>query len=387
MIFLRLALLSVVLLLGACGKEPLYQEQAYVFGTQVDMSIYGEDEAKARQAVASVMHEFQRLHDLLHAWKPSELSELNAAIAQGKSKDVPPEVAAMLQDAARMSAQSGGLFNPAIGGLIQAWGFQADDFKAILPDEKKIAALVKANPQMGDLVFDSEPNPSQPPLVRGGASYSPLTAKGSLQSSGEPTGVLLAGARGAGGVKVSSRNPTVKLDLGGYAKGYALDRAVAILKQQGIKNALINIGGNVLALGQHGSRAWRVGIQHPRKPGPLATLDLHDGEAIGTSGDYQRYFELNGKRYCHLIDPRSGYPAQGTQAVTILTHGERAGLLSDGSSKPLFISGAQGWRAAARQMQISEAMLIDANGVVHLTAELQKRLEFTDKSTVSKVEP
>jgi len=142
-----------------------------------------------------------------------------------------------------------------------------------------------------------------------------------------------------------------------------------------------------LALGQHGSRAWRVGIQHPRKPGPLATLELRDGEAIGTSGDYQRYFEFNGKRYCHLIDPRSGYPAQGTQAVTILTHGERAGLLSDGSSKPLFISGVQGWRDAARQMQISEAMLIDAEGVVHLTVELQKRLEFTDKSTVSKVEP
>jgi thiamine biosynthesis lipoprotein len=272
---------------------------------------------------------------------------LNTALAQGKSKVVPQEVAAMLQDAARMSAQSGGLFNPAIGGLIQTWGFQADDFKAILPDEKKIAALVKVNPQMGDLVFSSSP---------------------------------------AGGL-VSSRNPSVKLDLGGYAKGYALDRAVAILKQQGIKNALINIGGNVLALGQHGSRAWRVGIQHPRKPGPLATLDLRDGEAIGTSGDYQRYFEFNGKRYCHLIDPRSGYPAQGTQAVTILTHGERAGLLSDGSSKPLFISGAQGWRAAAQQMQITEAMLIDADGVVHLTAELQKRLEFTDKSTVSKVEP
>ena len=74
------------------------------------------------------MHEFQRLHDLLHAWKPSELSDLNTAIAQGKSKEVSPELAAMLQDAARMSAQSGGLFNPAIGGLIQTWGFQADDF-------------------------------------------------------------------------------------------------------------------------------------------------------------------------------------------------------------------------------------------------------------------
>jgi thiamine biosynthesis lipoprotein len=210
----------------------------------------------------------------------------------------------LLQEATKMSAQSGGLFNPAIGGLIQIWGFQADDFKAVLPDEKRIAALVKANPQMGDLVFASQPNP-QPPL-----------------------------SRGVGGVKVSSRNPSVQIDLGGYAKGYALDRAAAILKQQGINNALINIGGNVLALGKHGSRAWRIGIQHPRKPGPLATMELRDGEAIGTSGDYQRYFEFNGKRYCHLIDPRSGYPVQGTQAVTILTQGEHAGLLSDGSSKP-----------------------------------------------------
>lgn len=364
---LGMCICGVLLLLTACGKEPLYQEQAYVFGTQVDVSIYGEDETKARQAVATVMHEFQRLHDLLHAWKPSELSTLNAAFAQGKSTEVSPELAAMLQDAARMSAQSGGLFNPAIGGLIQTWGFQADDFKAILPDEKKIAALVKANPQMSDLFFTSKPNPPSPPSQGGAFGTSPN--KGRL-----------------GGVAVFSRNPAVKIDLGGYAKGYALDRAVALLKQQGIKNALINIGGNVLALGQHGSRAWRVGIQHPRKPGPLATLELRDGEAIGTSGDYQRYFELNGKRYCHLIDPRSGYPAQGTQAVTILTHGERAGLLSDGSSKPLFITGAQGWRAAAQQMQIPEAMLIDADGVVHITAELKKRLEFTDKATVIKIE-
>jgi thiamine biosynthesis lipoprotein len=347
----RLALFFLIFLLVSCGKEPLYQEQAYVFGTQVDISIYGEDEAKARQAIASVMHEFQRLHDLLHAWKPSELSALNAAFAQGKAKFVPIEVAEMLQDAEKMATQSGGLFNPAIGGLIQTWGFQADDFKAVLPDEKKVAGLVKANPQMSDLVF----------------SISNSTVEN--------------------GVTISSHNRSVQIDLGGYAKGYALDRAADILKQQGMHNALINIGGNVLALGMHGSRAWRVGIQHPRKPGPLATMELRDGEAIGTSGDYQRYFEFGGKRYCHLIDPRSGYPVQGTEAVTILTHGERAGLLSDGSSKPIFISGAQGWREAARQMHISEAMLIDSEGAVHLTAELQKRIEFTDKSTISKVEP
>ncbi len=339
----RLVLLLLALQLAACGKEPLYQEQAYVFGTQVDVTIYGEDEAKARQAVVLVMREFQRLHDMLHAWKPSELSDLNAAIAQGKGRQVSPELAMMLKDAARVSAQSDGLFNPAIGGLIQAWGFQADDFKAVLPDEKKIAALVKANPQMSDLVIDSE--------------------------------------------NVKSRNRSVKIDLGGYAKGYALDRAAAILKQQGIHNALINIGGNVMALGMHGSRAWRVGIQHPRKPGPLATLELHDGEAIGTSGDYQRYFELDGKRYCHLIDPRNGHPVQGVEAVTILTHGEHAGLLSDASSKPLFVSGVQGWAGYARKMQLDEALLVDAGGVVHLTAAMQKRLKFTDESTLREVVP
>jgi len=341
--FHRVIVLSLALLLTACGKEPLYEEQAYVFGTQVDVTIYGAEEAKARQAVVLVMHEFQRLHDMLHAWKPSELSALNAAIAHGKSKQVSPELAMLLKDAARVSAQSDGLFNPAIGGLIQIWGFQADDFKAVLPDEKKVAALVKAHPQMSDLIFNS--------------------------------------------TNVRSKNKFVKIDLGGYAKGYALDRAAAILKQQGIHDALINIGGNVMALGTHGSRAWRVGIQHPRKPGPLATLELHDGEAIGTSGDYQRYFELDGKRYCHLIDPRNGRPVQGVQAVTILTHGEHAGLLSDASSKPLFVSGVQGWVTSAQKMQLDEALLIDAQGVVHLTAAMKKRLKFTDESTLRDIAP
>lgn len=341
---MRYLLFPLFLLLAACSKEPpTYHEQGYVFGTLVEISIYDEEEARAKQGVTMVMREFQRLHDELHAWKPSQLSELNTAIAQGKSKTVTPELAAMLQDAALVSAQSGGLFNPAIGGLIQVWGFQADDFKALLPDPDQIAALVKANPQMSDLVI--------------------------AQS------------------EVRSKNRSVKLDLGGYAKGYALDRAAEILKQQGIRNALINIGGNVLALGQHGTRPWRIGIQHPRKPGPLATLELHDGEAIGTSGDYQRFFELDGKRYCHIIDPRTGYPVQGVEAVTILTHGEHAGLRSDAASKPLFISGKPGWLAAARKMGLDEALLIDAEGVVHLTAAMQKRLEFTDSKTVREVAP
>ena len=336
-----------------------------MFGTLVEVSVYGEDEARARQATASVMQEFQRLHNLLHAWEPSELSGLNAAFSKGAAGNASPELAAMLKDAAQLAAQSDGLFNPAIGGLIKLWGFHADEFKAALPDEKEVARLVAANPQMGDLVFLPPP-----PSAQGTAALPP---PGGKQEGGRSE-------------RVSSRNPAVQLDLGGYAKGYALDRAAVLMGQQGIRNALINIGGNVLALGRHGDRAWRIGIQHPRKPGPIATLELHDGEAIGTSGDYQRYFMLGDKRYCHLIDPGVGQPVRDVQAVTVLVRGTRAGVLSDVASKPLFISGNQGWRGAAQKMNLAEALLIDGEGVVHLTAAMQKRLEFTDKDTRVKVE-
>jgi thiamine biosynthesis lipoprotein len=96
---------------------------------------------------------------------------------------------------------------------------------------------------------------------------------------------------------------------------------------------------------------------------------------------------VEGKRYCHLIDPRNGYPVQGVRAVTIITHGQHAGLLSDASSKPLFISGVAGWRSATNRMLLDEALLIDADGVVHLTAAMQKRLEFTDSKTSRTIAP
>lgn len=341
---IRLFAIVAMMLLAACeGKEPLYQEQGYVFGTLVEVSVYGETEPKARQAVSAVLQEFQRLHEKLHAWQPSELSALNAAFAHGDSMAISPELATILQDAASLSRQSQGLFNPAIGGLVQLWGFHADEFKPVQPDAKQIASWVAANPQMSDIT-----------IVRG---------------------------------KAQSSNKAVQVDLGGYAKGYALDRAAELLRNQGIHNALINIGGNVLALGRHGGRAWRVGIQHPRQSGALATLDLQDGEAIGTSGDYQRYFMVGDVRYCHLIDPRSGHPTQGVQAVTVLTRGAQAGVLSDVASKPLFISGATGWRTAAAQMGLTEAMLVDGQGKIHLTVELQKRLEFADKKEHPEIVP
>jgi thiamine biosynthesis lipoprotein len=336
---MRWLVISLFLLLTSCGHEPLYQSQSYVFGTLVDVSIYGESEPRARELAGHVLDEFQGLHNRLHAWQTgSELNQLNQAFAEG-SKPVPvsAELAHILNNATALSVQSNGLFNPAIGGLIKTWGFQRDEFTPVKIDEAAIAKLTKAAPKMTDIVIYQN------------TAY--------------------------------SKNPAVKLDLGGYAKGYALDRAAAYLRGQGVKNALINIGGNIIALGKHGDNPWRVGIQHPRKPGPMATLDLPDGWAIGTSGDYQRYFELDGRRYCHIIDPRTGYPAQGTQAVTILVPpGEHAGTLSDVASKPIFISPQQYRAKAAQAMGIKDVLVIDAQGKISVSADMAKRLQWTEKN-------
>ena len=345
---MRYLLLLFTFLFTGCFKEPLYHSQSYVFGTLVDISIYGETDERARFLANNILADFQNLHKQLHAWKPvsgnklSELGELNAAISAGKKPTtVSPALANMLLDATDLSLKSNGLFNPAIGHLISTWGFQRDEFSTVNVDETAIKNLLHAQPRMTDLV------------IKANAIY--------------------------------STNPTVKLDLGGYAKGYALDIAASYLHKEHVKNALINIGGNVIALGKHGDKPWRVGIQHPRAPTAIATLDLADGWAIGTSGDYQRYFMLNGQRYCHIIDPRTGYPAQQTQSVTVLVPPQagkktQAGVLSDVVSKPIFIETAANRNAVAQAFGIENFMVIDAQAAIFVSAKMVNKLHWVDAS-------
>lgn len=324
----------VALALAACGRVPLQEQQAYVFGTRVEVVVASEQPEQARQAIAAVLQEFDRLHRLYHAWQPSELTTLNSAISSGRREKVTPELADFIREAQAFTQQGERLFDPGIGELIALWGFQSDEFAARLPDETALKKWLAAKPSIGDLAVDRNN-------------------------------------------VVTSRNRHVQLDFGGYLKGVALDRAATLLRQQGIKNALINIGGNVMALGDKGGRPWRIGIQHPRQPGPLATVALADGEAIGTSGDYQRFFELDGKRYPHLLDPRTGWPASHTQAVTVLIPaGPKSGTLSDATSKPIFIAGSDGWRDMARKLDIGFVLRVDAEGHIFVTQALRDRLEF-----------
>jgi thiamine biosynthesis lipoprotein len=325
-------------------EEPLYHTQSYVFGTLVDISIYDEDEERARSLSNHILQDFQSLHNRLHAWKPisegkpSELGQLNSTLENGRMlKNISPVLVAMLVDAKALSVKSHGLFNPAIGHLIGTWGFQRDEFSAVDINDRKIKKLVKSNPNMSDIVLENN------------TAY--------------------------------SKNSAVKLDLGGYAKGYALDLAAQYLRKQHVKNALINIGGNIIAIGKHGDKPWRVGIQHPRAPTAIATIDLADGWAVGTSGDYQRYFMLNGKRYCHIIDPRTGYPAQHTQSVTVLVppqpaNQSQAGALSDVASKPIFIESPQNRSKAARELGIENFMVIDDQANIFVSTNMVKKLNW-----------
>jgi thiamine biosynthesis lipoprotein len=327
--------LVLVLLLAACTREPdILKRQAYVFGTLVEVSVV-DAAPRAEAAITQILRRFDALHRQLHAWQPSELTRLNAALARGEKFTATPTLAAMLRDAQALAAASGGRFNPAIGQLIALWGFQSDTPPSRLPPASEIARRVAEKPSMADLRFD--------------------------------------------GNTVWSVNPAVRLDLGGYAKGYALDAAVAILQQHGVANALVNIGGNVIARGTAGGRPWRVGVQHPRAPGVLASLALHDGEALGTSGDYQRFFEVDGVRYCHVIDPATGYPARAWQSVTVLTRGARAGVRSDALSKPLFVaSGAKPSAASlasdASRLHLTEYVAVDARGQTFVAPALAPRL-------------
>jgi thiamine biosynthesis lipoprotein len=339
-----LSLCLCLFLLSACGRVSIQEQQAYVFGTRVEVLVVGDNPELARQAIASVLREFDRLHRTYHAWQESELMALNLAIFNGRPQQVSDELARLILDSQELAKNGQYLFDPGIGRLIKAWGFHAEEFKAVLPPETELKQLIGAHPSIQDLS-----------LI---------------------------------GNTVTSQNKEVALDFGGYLKGVALDRAATILRQQGIHNALINIGGNVMALGSKEGRPWRVGIQHPRQSGPLATVELADGEAIGTSGDYQRYFELDGKRYPHLLDPRSGYPASHTQAVTVLIpSGPQAGTRSDATSKPIFIAGPEGWREMAQQQQLAWVLRIDQAGKVQITEALSKRIKFVDSKEPVEVQP
>lgn len=334
---------ALLLVLSACSKPPVVV-QGQAFGATVSVAVSGEEEARARQAAMAVLTELEGLSKRWDPWQPSELADLNAALAQGSTPQLAdPALLAMLKEARKYESWSDGMFNLTQGRLTELWGFHARPVTAALPDAAEIKRLLAAAP--------------------------------SLQ------------ALSIGDKVVFGNNASLKLDLNRAARGWLLEREAQALRGHGIGNALISIGGDSLALGRNGRSDWTVSLPHPRKAGTMATLELQDGETVATVGDYQRHFELDGKRYSDLIDPRSGWPVSGMQAVTVVVpRSAQAGLLAEAVTRPLLFGGVKTAADYAKRFDVADVLMVDMAGKVYATPRMNKRLSWVgDKPEVQAI--
>ncbi len=330
---IALALVCVALLgLGACsrGNDTLYKESGYAMGSLVEFTVYGVDAARAKAAVAAAQNDLNFLHGNFDPWHPGSLARMNSLFALGGRFTAATSVLPLIAKSAELSQRSGGLFNPAIGNLIRLWGFQNDDLpKGPPPTPAQIAAVLAQQPRMNDLrVY---------------------------------------------GVEIESSNPNVILDFGGIAQGYAADVLIEGFKLAGIRNAIVNISGDVRVIGAHGGQPWRIGIRNPRGAGVLASLQMNSDESVVTSGDYERFYMYEGKRYHHILDPRSGLPSQGAVSATVI---DAETTFADAAATALMVAGVKDWHAVAKAMGIKSAMLVDADGRIYMDPVTAKRIHF-----------
>jgi len=341
--FLLLILIFILILFISIYENLLFQKKDYIFGTTVDIKIYGESKKLASEASKEILSNFNNLHHMLHPWREGLVFEINEAIQNETPYFLEnQEVISLIRRGQEYEKQTKGYFNPAIGKLVSLWGFHSEVPRKVMPDARSISRLVEAKPSMGNIKIANN--------------------------------------------ILSSTNKFVKVDMGGYAKGYALDQAKNILEQYNINNALINIGGNILALGMQGDKEWVVGIQDPRNPNLMASLPLKPGWSIGTSGDYQKYFAVNKKRYSHIINPHSGYPVSNTMSVTVLIPpGDNSGEKSDVYSNPIFIEESSKKIEFANELGVSHYLIVLENKEILISEELNKIIEWEDKIDEKKI--
>jgi thiamine biosynthesis lipoprotein len=324
--------LALIVTLVGCGRQPSEQHQTlFIFGTLLEIDAYGADPQVFAEAVRQLDQSLQQMHRDWHAWKgEGELIQLNRALAQGEPFTLSTQMADLLRRGQRYYRESEGLFNPSIGRLIALWGFHSDELPVGEPPAgSRIEALLAAAPGMDDLKIE--------------------------------------------GPRVIADNAQVQLDLGAYAKGYALNLALEQLHDAGLANVIVNAGGDLCVAGRHGRRPWRIGVRHPQGRGVIAALEVHDGECVMTSGNYERYLEHEGIRYGHIIDPRNGYPVEHVASATVIS---TRGGLADAAATALSVAGPGQWQRIAARMGLEQVMLVDEAGRVYLSPAMQRRIRF-----------
>ena len=276
------------------------------------------DTAAVLDALRAARDSVRLVDSLMSVFRPaSELSRVNAA-AGGPAVAVSAQTMRVLLLAREYWRLSGGAFDPTVGPLVAAWGFHGEQGR--VPPAAEVDSL------------------------RGLVGY------GAVELDSIRHTVRLP-------------RPGMQLDLGGIAKGYALDLARAALRGAPVRGGMLDLGGNVLVFGQppasEGQR-WRIGVAHPRRDGRLLGVVELDSGAVATSGDYEHFYVIGGVRYAHLIDPRSGRPARGVMSATVVgPRGER----SDGLSAALYLAGlARGLALADSLPGVAAIYVVDCGG-------------------------
>lgn len=284
-----------------------------LMGTVVEIMAGGRPEDQLDAAVDAAFAEMARLERLLSSYQPdSEVSRLSQSAAGG---EVSAETERVLALGLEVAQRSGGAFDMTLGRLKTLWDLEGEN--PVVPDPQAIAAAL--------------------------AGIGP-------------------GALTLAGRQVGKRAAQLQIDLGGIAKGFAVDRAIAILREHGITSAAVNAGGDMYLLGQRPERPWRIGIQHPRQPAAvLETVEVRD-RAVVTSGDYERFFERDGQRYHHIFDPQTGYPARGCQSVTIIADSV---ALGDALATAVFVLGPQAGLPLLEQYPGTAGLVVAADGSRH----------------------
>lgn len=332
---LQAGLLAGVLLAGSvatgCGRAPPVVETLHVFGGETTLEIRGAEPAAAQAAIAESARHLAQLEREWHAWEDSDLTRINAAFARGETARAPPSILRLVERSRDLQRASDGWYDPGIGRLVELWGFHTSDYPITtpVPSRQQIAQWREAR-----------------------ASVLAISLVGD---------------------QLASRNPSVALDFGAIAEGVAADQVVAILRKHGIRHALVSMGGDVMALGDGDGKAWQVVMRDPFG-GVLGGVELVDGEGLFTSGNYNKFRAApDGGRWGHVLNPRTGMPAEGTAAVAVL-HPDP--VLADIASTAMMAAGPSQFAPLARRMKLGCALLLTEENELLITSAMKARMRF-----------
>ncbi len=328
----KVLLLSFIfILLFSCGKgrPSIYKKTKPLMDTLVTITVVAGSEEQANRSIDKAFSVIEKFGDKINFFSDkSELSAVNRNAGKTQVK-VSPDTLGVIERAIYISEKSSGAFDPTIGPEISMWDF----FKKIRPSDADIKIKLSLV-NYRDIIVDR------------GKSTVFLRRKGML------------------------------IDLGGIAKGYAADLALADLKQNGIGAGIVAAAGDIRAFGlKPDGSLWNIGIKNPRQKGGsdelIAKASLTN-KAISTSGDYERYFMEDGRRYHHILDPKTGYPADKCRSVTVISD---SGIYADGFSTAVFVSGPVKGMELVREAG-SDAVIIDKDGIIHTTPGIKGMVKF-----------